>query len=644
MERNKGFTLVELLIAIAILSVVLITVTAVMLTGSRQFTKGSADVNMQNQAQLVVNQIEDMIIDTNGGVNYVDNTGERELTLYNASDISGVVEYTKEVIKWTEADKQLTYSKWNVIYDISTKNYIEDGAAICADQLLAEDIDDFFVDLTDVVKEYAQDGSRIDIVQSAVIKVGCIGNDGQVSYATGPIITLRNRMMLSDNPTLIFDNTPTVEDTLALYISSPGEAIRVPIQDRATSVDKNGLYNIYAMVNEQNDINSLVDWSIEETNSLSIIDGTGLLAVNASEPNQYLTIVATYKNNPGKKAKGIVVVRGNDSSLGVDIIIESLVPFEPDFGSVVSADGYEDINLATDIEYTWSIVEHQPGQSLSYNAYENGKDTLNLSVVKDQANYGKTLTINLTIKSRTTGQTASDYLQYKIDEGYIADVLDSNLERGKTGNMEEAFYFTVPWDFTVKSEYEWYFCDESGNIISDINTMYHDYVEVVGSPAGDWIFNIETDLPPNMGFYVKVISRHYNSNENGAYVERQRILHIPKVQIFSSTVTTPWLNYSDTYKINYNISGQYYIASADMIAFKPQEILYETEEGVTIAPKIVATYLEGTPSVEIAFDVTGNVSGSIIAQNTYVKSVKYKVYMVGYENEIFAYLTLNFTK
>lgn len=644
MEKNKGFTLVEILIALAILSVVLATVTSVMLTGSKQFTKGSADASMQNQAQLVVNQIEDMVIDTNGGVDYVDNTGERELILYNASDVSGLVEYTKEVVKWTAADKQLTYSKWNVIYDTATKNYVENGAAIYADQLLAEDINDFSIDLSDVEKEYTQDGTQIDIVQSVVISVGCIGNDGQVSYATSPVITLRNRMMLSDNPTLIFNNTPTAEDTLSLYISSPGEAIRVPIQDRVTSVDKNGLYNIYAMVNEQNDVNSLVDWTIEETNSLSIIDGTGLLAVNASEPNQYLTLVATYRNNPGKKAKGIVAVRGNDSSLGVDITIQSLVPFAPAFGSVVSAEGYDEINLATDIEYTWSIVEHLPGQTLSYNTFENGKDTLNLSIIKDQANYGKMLTINLTIRSKTTGQTASDYIEYKIDEGYVADEMDANLERGKTGNAHDAFYFTVPSDFTVKSEYEWYFCDESGNIISDINNTYHDYVKVIGYPLGEWFFNIERDLPPNMEFYIKVNSKHYTWGENAAYVERERILHLPKVQIYGNTITTPWLSHYDVYKINYNISSQYYIASSDMLAFEAQEILYTTEEGAQVIPKIVAANIDGTPYIEIMFDVTGNVNAGTIAQNTYVKSVKYKVYMVGYENEIFAYLTLNFTK
>ena len=61
-------------------------VATIMVTGSKSFGKGNADANMQSQAQLVVNQIEDMIIDTNGGVDYKDDGSDRELILYNAFD------------------------------------------------------------------------------------------------------------------------------------------------------------------------------------------------------------------------------------------------------------------------------------------------------------------------------------------------------------------------------------------------------------------------------------------------------------------------------------------------------------------------------------------------------------------------------
>ena len=57
-----------------------------MTTSSRTFAKGSADTTLQKEAELAVNQIEDMIIDTNGGVDFQEDASNntKELILYNA--------------------------------------------------------------------------------------------------------------------------------------------------------------------------------------------------------------------------------------------------------------------------------------------------------------------------------------------------------------------------------------------------------------------------------------------------------------------------------------------------------------------------------------------------------------------------------
>lgn len=314
MEKNKGFSLIELIVSVAILAIIITAVTSVILSASRSFTRGNADANIQKEAQLVVNQVESMIVDTNGGVDYVEDTtaGTKELVLFNASDDgAGSAVYTEESIKWIDSSNTIVYSKYEVSYNESTGAYVR-GTAEFSDELLAENVTSFLVDVSDTKREYAKDGIPIDIVQSVSIKMECTDSTGQVTYATSPLVTLRNRMMLSDSPSLVFANTPAVTDTLAIYMSSYVGGVYVPrelIQDMVTPVVKGATYKVYVMVNAANDINDLVNWTIEESGTTSTIDSTGELVIGAAEPNTYLTVVATYKNNSSKQAKAVVKVQ-----------------------------------------------------------------------------------------------------------------------------------------------------------------------------------------------------------------------------------------------------------------------------------------------------------------------------------------------
>lgn len=61
--NNKGFSLVELIIAIAILAVVSGIILTFMTTSSNIFKRNSSDVDIQTEAQMVANSITDLVID-----------------------------------------------------------------------------------------------------------------------------------------------------------------------------------------------------------------------------------------------------------------------------------------------------------------------------------------------------------------------------------------------------------------------------------------------------------------------------------------------------------------------------------------------------------------------------------------------------
>lgn len=68
--NNHGFSLVEFLIAVAILGVVSLTIYSFMNTGARFYQRTSADADIQSEAQLVANTVSDLIVDCEVNISY----------------------------------------------------------------------------------------------------------------------------------------------------------------------------------------------------------------------------------------------------------------------------------------------------------------------------------------------------------------------------------------------------------------------------------------------------------------------------------------------------------------------------------------------------------------------------------------------
>lgn len=203
MRDNRGLTLVEVLITVVILSIVVAVAASFMVTGSKSFVKGNAEANLQKEAELTANQIGDMIIDVNGGVDKTDDVGKTELVMYHETqDIGGTPKYIKETVVWYKSGDKMYYCKWNVTYDSAAGSYNE--VADVTEQLLAENVSLFEVDL-ETADETASDGTTSEVVRSVRITVGYENSAGRVDYTTSPVITLRNRALLSKDPSEIFN-------------------------------------------------------------------------------------------------------------------------------------------------------------------------------------------------------------------------------------------------------------------------------------------------------------------------------------------------------------------------------------------------------------------------------------------------------
>lgn len=203
--NNKGLSLVELIIVIGIMSIVAIAIAAFMSSGSQSYAKSSSEVDLQYEAQLATNQMQDLIIDateylayevdgtamTPTSVDSFDSGDEKIITAvtYDKSKEStpGTFEptaYVANIITWKKADNKLYYEQKSVTkttYDDKEPTYAYGGNNI-PETLMSEYITGLTFDV-----------SMMDTKN--VVDVGVRYERGSRKYETNHNITLRNKLL-----------------------------------------------------------------------------------------------------------------------------------------------------------------------------------------------------------------------------------------------------------------------------------------------------------------------------------------------------------------------------------------------------------------------------------------------------------------
>lgn len=181
MKNNKGATLIELIVSMAVLAILLAELSQVIMTSSKLYLNGTYEVDLQAEAQNIILQMEDMIVDARIGVssNYNSSLSSDDLIIVSTNDISSNVvgqEIKYEVIL-SPSENGKDYGKLYL--------RISEGG-VTSDQIL----------MSDYVKSVSLDFANFETDNMLTLNVS-MKND-RYSYTTSKDIFLRN--MLGTGP------------------------------------------------------------------------------------------------------------------------------------------------------------------------------------------------------------------------------------------------------------------------------------------------------------------------------------------------------------------------------------------------------------------------------------------------------------
>lgn len=279
--ENKGMSLIEIIIALAIMSIVLLAALQLVMSGTRIYTKTSESVDVQTEAQLLESQLNNLIVDA-------------EYSVFACESASPGTPVTDDVSGFT-ADAYIKVFNTNIAYYIawdradSKVYYLEkkvtDGSVEELSYAEKSDFGNWYL-MGEGVVGFSPDSSHISEKQR-IVTVKIQVEKGQVSYETIQNISLRNNVLESNDLSEIYPEDDVERD---------GTITEVQITPRAPAVNRGSSMEFHALVKSGGSVaaSQRVQWKVTgAVSSGTVISDAGVLTVAVDESAAVITVTAT---------------------------------------------------------------------------------------------------------------------------------------------------------------------------------------------------------------------------------------------------------------------------------------------------------------------------------------------------------------
>lgn len=295
--NNKGFSLIELIITVAILTIITSAILGFIVTGTKSYGNVNEEVELQQEAQLSFNQLSDLIIDSTNGIKYYYNDNENKIILTDSDITETVTSKTLAIyntVKEAGVEKKYIY---NIIWKKSEKKLYLRKDTIAATgavtkgtpELMAEYVNDFSPSLAKAQKK-----------KKVVIELSFVKNNK--SYVSKKNFALRNKAVVNGTITDIFDNMlGTMSSVSGVEITKDNQVVsQVTIWKNFGTINL-GTINFGSKVTgvgfPSNDVTWNLSGSSGEDSGTSVANtSTGcIVTIGSNEKSGSLSLTATSK-------------------------------------------------------------------------------------------------------------------------------------------------------------------------------------------------------------------------------------------------------------------------------------------------------------------------------------------------------------
>ncbi|MBQ4531095.1 MAG: prepilin-type N-terminal cleavage/methylation domain-containing protein [Lachnospiraceae bacterium] len=238
-NNNKGLSLIELIISVAIMSIVFATVMTFLVTGIKMYGNSNTEIRLQESVQLTLSNIENRIIDAQLGVRCDDDGSKVVLTIYNND--------SREYIIWDKAAETLSYA--TSAKDVELADFT--GA-----EVIAKHIDDF-----NAVAKGTGEDTKVDIL----VKM----NQDDRSLASNKVVSFRNDIVANATSDEVYNGTAHQVSTAVDLAITPSSTYALP----------GGTCSFKARVSGVGHPSQMVNWSLENAPEGVTIDENGTVRI-----------------------------------------------------------------------------------------------------------------------------------------------------------------------------------------------------------------------------------------------------------------------------------------------------------------------------------------------------------------------------
>ncbi len=200
-ELNKGFTLVELIVSIAIFAIVAAAIIAFFRVAMTQYRTNTNEVNIQTESQMTWKRIESNVLIATNGV-WTPSSSRIDLYNYNSD-----AEHKKTVTSIYYSNDSSNHTVYYQEYYIDENNNM---VAIGEQQKFANLVTAFEIKIYDSGNLIDKDGNVVGVLTSGTrpYKVSAhIEYDANGrTYTSDNTVAIRNTIVASNNPSEIYAN------------------------------------------------------------------------------------------------------------------------------------------------------------------------------------------------------------------------------------------------------------------------------------------------------------------------------------------------------------------------------------------------------------------------------------------------------